>query len=116
RRYRDRVAGTLYWQLNDCWPVASWSSLDYFGRWKALHYAARRFFAPVLLSIEDDPPRHSVFVTSDLRELWEGSARWSLETLDGVALAAGEEPVRAAPLATTPVIALDFAGQVTDDN
>ena len=48
RRQRDRVAGTLYWQLNDCWPVASWSSLDYFGRWKALHYAARRFYAPLL--------------------------------------------------------------------
>ena len=49
RRHTDRVAGTLYWQLNDCWPVASWSSLDYFGRWKALHYAARRFYAPLLL-------------------------------------------------------------------
>lgn len=116
RRNRDRVAGTLYWQLNDCWPVASWSSLDYFGRWKALHYAARRFYAPVLLSVEDDPPRHNVFVTSDLLDSWEGSARWSLETLDGVALVAGEEPLRAAPLATTPVIALDFVGQVTDDN
>ena len=43
RRHPERVAGILYWQLNDCWPVASWSSLDYFVRWKALHYAARRF-------------------------------------------------------------------------
>lgn len=116
RRHRDRVAGTLYWQLNDCWPVASWSSLDYFGRWKALHYAARRFYAPLLLSVEDDPPRHGVFITSDLREPWEGSVRWSLETLGGEELAAGEEPVRAAPLAVTPVRAHDFAGQVTDDN
>jgi len=81
RRSRERVAGTLYWQLNDCWPVASWSSLDYFGRWKALHYAARRFYAPVLLSIEDDPPRHGVYVTNDQRDPWEGSLRWSLETL-----------------------------------
>jgi beta-mannosidase len=42
--------GSLYWQLDDCWPVASWSGIDYYGRWKALHYAARRFFAPVLVS------------------------------------------------------------------
>ena len=58
RRHPDRVAGILYWQLNDCWPVASWSSLDYFGRWKALHYFARHFFAPLMLSIEDKSPEH----------------------------------------------------------
>jgi beta-mannosidase len=116
RRSRDRVAGTLYWQLNDCWPVASWSSLDYFGRWKALHYAARRFYAPLLLSIEDDPPRQGVYVTNDRRDPWEGSLRWSLETLDGATLAAGEAPVRAAPLATTHVDTFDLTGHVTDDN
>ena len=37
--------GSLYWQLNDCWPGASWSSLDYFGNWKALHYYAKKFFS-----------------------------------------------------------------------
>lgn len=46
--------GTVIWQLNDCWPVASWSSVDYYGRWKALHYYAKRFFAPVLLSCEEE--------------------------------------------------------------
>ena len=50
RRNRGRCMGAIYWQVNDCWPVASWSSIDYFGRWKALHYASKRFFAPVLLS------------------------------------------------------------------
>ena len=50
RRQRGICMGAVYWQLNDCWPVASWSSIDYTGRWKALHYYAKRFFAPVLLS------------------------------------------------------------------
>ena len=54
RRYRGRCMGAVYWQLNDIWPVASWSSIDYFGRWKALHYHAKRFFAPILLSCEEE--------------------------------------------------------------
>lgn len=45
--------GAIYWQLNDCWPVASWASVDYWGRWKALHYYAKRFFAPVMISCEE---------------------------------------------------------------
>lgn len=45
--------GAIYWQLNDCWPVASWASIDYHGRWKALHYYAKRFFAPVMISCEE---------------------------------------------------------------
>ncbi len=54
RRWRGRCMGTVIWQLNDCWPVASWSSVDYYGRWKALHYYAKRFFAPVLLSCDEE--------------------------------------------------------------
>ena len=85
RRNMHRVSGTLYWQLNDCWPVASWSSLDYFGRWKALHYASRRFYAPVLLSIEDDEQNAimKVHLISDLSEAWQGEIRWRLMRLDG---------------------------------
>jgi beta-mannosidase len=109
RRHTDRVSGTLYWQLNDCWPVASWSSLDYYGRWKALHYAARRFYAPLLLSIEDDPPRQSIFVSSDLLEAWSGTVRWSLVTLDGETLTSGEKDVEVEPLSVTAVATLDFS-------
>ena len=54
RRWRGRCMGAVVWQLNDCWPVASWSSIDYYGRWKALHYYEKRFFAPVLLSCEEE--------------------------------------------------------------
>jgi beta-mannosidase len=50
RRNRGRCMGTVYWQLNDIWPAASWASIDYFFRWKALHYYAKRFFAPLMIS------------------------------------------------------------------
>jgi len=116
RRNRQRVGGTLYWQLNDCWPVASWSSLDYFGRWKALHYAARRFYAPLLLSVAEDAQSRSVHVTSDLLTSSEGTLRWSLESLAGKVLEAGEETVHAAPLADTKGCSLDFSEKISDAN
>ena len=50
RRSMPRTMGALYWQLNDCWPVFSWSSVEFGGKWKALHYGARRFFGPALVS------------------------------------------------------------------
>ncbi len=52
RRSMPRTMGAIYWQLNDCWPVASWSSIDFGGRWKALQYAAKRFFSPALVSVK----------------------------------------------------------------
>jgi beta-mannosidase len=116
RRHPDRVAGILYWQLNDCWPVASWSSLDYFGRWKALHYAARRFYAPLMLSIEDKPPEQAVTVSNDTLEPWKGTVNWSLETLEGDVLTSGHAPVKVAPQAAPLVCKLDFSNQLTDDN
>jgi beta-mannosidase len=54
RRNRGRCMGAIYWQLNDIWPVASWASIDYFFRWKALHYFAKRFFSPLLISCHEE--------------------------------------------------------------
>jgi beta-mannosidase len=116
RRHLDRVSGILYWQLNDCWPVASWASIDYFGRWKALHYAAKRFYAPVMLSILDEPPQMGLYVTNDSHTGWQGTLRWSLETLSGEVLDSGREPVSAGPYSVTAVRDLDFAARVSDDN
>ena len=117
RRYPDRVAGTLYWQLNDCWPVASWSSLDYFGRWKALHYAARRFYAPLMLSIEDKPPEMSVYLTNDSLEPWLGELNWRLETLGGEELTDGSVPlVFTLPQNSKQICKLDFSKYITEDN
>lgn len=108
RRNMQRVSGTLIWQLNDCWPVASWSSLDYFGRWKALHYAARRFYAPLMLSIVDEGTRMEVHVTSDLTESWQGTVRWELVTLDGEVQETGEQEVSCGPLQSIQACSLIF--------
>ena len=116
RRYPQRVSGILYWQLNDCWPVASWSSLDYFGRWKALHYAARHFYAPLLLSIKDTPDSQSVFVTNDALKPWEGTVRVSLETLDGKVLENAEAAVKAPAAGVAAVYEKDFTSILDEDN
>ncbi|RIW34255.1 glycoside hydrolase family 2 protein [Bacillus salacetis] len=80
RRNRGRCMGSLYWQLNDCWPVASWSSLDYFGRWKALHYFAKKFYSPVLMSLREDGSAVEVHVTNDSREDVKARIQWKLRT------------------------------------
>jgi beta-mannosidase len=68
RRRMGHNWGSLYWQLDDCWPVASWSGIDYYGRWKALHYYARHFFAPVLVSpVEDKGGTVTMWGISDRR-------------------------------------------------
>ncbi|HLO30100.1 MAG TPA: glycoside hydrolase family 2 protein [Anaerolineales bacterium] len=116
RRNRARVSGTLIWQLNDCWPVASWASLDYFGRWKALHYAAKRFYAPLLLSVADRGKTMEVHITSDLVTPVDVLVRWRLETLDGKSLSSGEQSLRAMALADTLVGSYDFSALVSIQN
>lgn len=101
RRHRGRCGGALYWQLNDAWPAISWSGLDVYGRWKALHYAARRCFAPIALSLEVQGDRVEIFLLNDTAHPWRGIVRWSLETFEGQALQQGEEAVEAPPLQAT---------------
>lgn len=116
RRNKDRVSGTLYWQLNDVWPVTSWSSLDYSGRWKALHYAARRFYAPLLLSAASAKSNIDLHLTSDLREDWTGAVEWSLERLDGQPVRNGHLDVEIGALASARVTSLDFAEEINEAN
>ena len=65
RRNRGRCMGSLYWQINDNWPVASWASIDYYGRWKALHYMAAKFYAPVAVSIQKTQDSISVWLENE---------------------------------------------------
>lgn len=86
RRNRPRSMGSLYWQLNDCWPVASWSSIDYSGHWKALQYYARRFYNDLLVSPHQENGAVAVYVVSDRTMATPANLRVRLMTLDGKVL------------------------------
>ncbi|MFH1709291.1 MAG: glycoside hydrolase family 2 protein [Planctomycetota bacterium] len=108
RRSMPRGMGTLYWQINDCWPVASWASIDYHGRWKALHYMARHFYAPVLVSGLEDADKGTVAVhlTSDQRTAGRGTVAWTVTDGCGRVLLKGRKAAQAKPLRNTPVTVL----------
>jgi beta-mannosidase len=89
--------------------VTSWASVDYEGRWKALQYAARRFNAPLALSLEEDGSRVRVFIENDHPHPWQGKWCWSLETLDGEIVETGSEDVCASPVSATCLREFDFA-------
>ena len=129
RRHRGRCMGALVWQLNDCWPVTSWASIDYFGRWKALHYYEKRFFAPVLISCAEEgtltqntnvnaepfPLKKSarLNVSNETREAFRGTARWSLRRPDASVLREGMFPVTVPALSAVWLEELDFSDQDT---
>lgn len=91
RRAMPYCMGTLYWQLNDCWPVISWSSTDYYNNWKALHFTAKKAFNEVMISIEEKNDSVYVHVVSDLLKDFDselklqildfrGDEKWSFTT------------------------------------
>lgn len=83
RRFRGRCMGAIYWQINDIWPGPSWASVDYYGRWKALHYAAKRFFAPVLLSAHLDGKQAVLNVSNETRTTFSGQVKAGIRTVEG---------------------------------
>lgn len=111
RRSMPRGMGTLYWQLNDVWPVASWASIDYHGRWKALQYMARHFFAPVLVSGLEDPGKGTVEVnvTSDLLAAVPGTLTWVVTDAAGRKLLSGKKTIRTPVNGNQRVVTLKLA-------
>ncbi|MFH0909588.1 MAG: glycoside hydrolase family 2 protein [bacterium] len=98
RRLRPQCMGCLYWQLNDCWPVVSWSSVDYHGRWKALQYYAGRFYSPVLISIVRDGEEYHVHIVSDRTEPVQARLIGQLVDLTGRVIAAWRRDILVRPL------------------
>ena len=124
RRYRGRCMGTIVWQLNDCWPVASWASIDYSGRWKALQYAEKRSFAPVMVSckeegmqtqysnVNEEPfaiqKKIQLCVCSEALEEVSVTVAWELRDARGAILSAYEEQLIAAPLSAQWLPEMEF--------
>ncbi len=131
RRNRDdkHCMGAVVWQLNDCWPVASWASIDYFGRWKALHYYEKRFFAPVLISCHEEgilsqntnvnaepfalKKSARLNVSNETLRPFTGKAHWALRRPDASIIESGSFDVSVAPLSTQWLPEQDFSDQDT---
>ncbi|TWB41056.1 beta-mannosidase [Nitrospirillum pindoramense] len=103
RASRPHSMGSLYWQLNDVWPGASWSSIDYFGRWKALQFHARRFYAPLLAAAQRHNGKTDIHLVSDLTTPMAAQWRLRVMDLDGTVRQERTTPVTLAPLSSTDV-------------
>jgi beta-mannosidase len=83
RRAKPYCMGTLFWQLNDCWPVTSWSSADYFGRWKALHYQVKKSFESVLISVQEEKEAYKVYIVNDDLKTYDGELQLQVLNFKG---------------------------------
>lgn len=111
RQNRGRCMGSLYWQLNDCWPVASWSSIDYYGRWKALHYGARRFYAPIMVSAcekEELSTEIDYYINNDTLKEFDGCINIALINSDFKVLWDKEMQVNVPAMQSQRCIRVDF--------
>lgn len=125
RRHRGRCMGALYWQLNDCWPVASWSSIDSSDRYKALHYEAKRFFEPIHISCEETgeystraditderrigyETKARLFINNDTMQPVNGLVEWKLCSCEGEVLESGCKQVEVEALSYVGLEEIDF--------
>jgi beta-mannosidase len=110
RRQMPHCMGTLYWQLNDIWPAPTWASIDCYGRWKALLYMAREFYAPVLVSIVEDSEAlgYEVWISSDRLEAGQGELEVVLMTTDGKVVETNSQSV-SIPAAGSQLVLKDTA-------
>ena len=130
-RNDERCMGAVVWQLNDCWPVASWASIDYFGRWKALHYYEKRFFSPVLISCHEEgilsqntnvnaepfdlKKTAQLNVSNETLMSFTGKAHWALRRPDASVIESGSFDVTVGPMSALWLPLQDFSDQATYD-
>ncbi|MFC1563765.1 glycoside hydrolase family 2 protein [candidate division KSB1 bacterium] len=98
RRLMPECMGSLYWQVNDCWPVASWSGIDFFGRWKAMHYYSKKFYDNILVSPDEKNGKISVYIVSDDTEASSADLRIRLMDFSGRVIREYNRRVNVEPL------------------
>jgi beta-mannosidase len=106
--------GTLYWQLNDCWPGASWSSIDYKGRWKALHYAAKNFFQPIFISIKQFKNNIEIYGMNDLNHPFKGDVVVQVLDFSGESLSTLKKSIKLKSVSVSKILTFD-TGELIDD-
>lgn len=112
RRNSGECNGSLYWQLNDCWPVTSWSSIDYEGRYKALQYGARHFNAPLTISIEDKKNKVKIYALNDYNQPFQGKIIISMEDFDGNLIKSDEFAVQIQGVSSNCIAEIDYKAEL----
>ncbi len=103
RRCRGYTMGSVYWQLNDSWPVASWSSIDYYGRYKALHYFAKKFYQPVSLGLFNENGQITINISNETRNRFEGYIKAGVMKNDFTPVCEFERRVAVNPLSSLDI-------------
>ena len=114
RRCRGYTMGSIYWQLNDSWPVASWSSVDYFGRYKALHYFAKKFYAPIAIGLFNEGDTMTVNVANESLSDFKGYLKAVVSKNDFTVISDTCVPVFVSSLSSSDVFSQvngDFDGK-----
>ena len=116
RRHMPRCMGSLYWQINDTWQGPTWASLDYFGRWKALHYMAKDFYTPLLVTgLEDmDAKTVELHVSNTTAKAAEGTVQWTLTTAAGKTVREGKSTAKVPANRDTRVTTLKLAANAKE--
>lgn len=109
RRIMPHNMGSLYWQINDCWPVASWSSIDYTGRWKALQYYSRRFYSPILLSPHEENGNLNFYIVSDRPRATPAQLNVSLLDFQGQTLWSDQKTINIAGVNSKSYLAVPIS-------
>jgi beta-mannosidase len=114
RRAKPYCMGTLYWQYNDCWPVVSWSSRDYYGNWKALHYYAQRAYDQLFVSPFEEDDRFKITIVSDKLNAITGLLKLQLYDFDGNLIRTINKETKLNPNTSEEVISLPLSGLLKD--